>query len=204
MGRLLAVVLVAGLAACGPAPEPPVYRGPTQNYAPVETPAQKAADAAIPPPTDQERWADCAGERIRALEDGVTEPRRIAGQIRDLCQRYYAQGDGQDLDNIVDAIWRLRQSRQGRQPTKPQQASDGGLPVAWVACVEWFLRYEAVDDYPVEVVARAAASHCRQHYKGPSGQDVQMIGIVVAKNRATPRGPIIGPAQPLPPVDKRV
>lgn len=203
MRRFLAVVLAVGLAACGPAPEPPVYRGPTQNYAPLETPAQKAADAAVPPPTDQERWADCAGERIRALEDGITEPRTIAGPIRDLCRRYYAQGDGQDLEIIVDAIWRLRQGRQGREPQNPQQASSPGLPAEWVSCVEWFLRYEAVDDYPVEVVARAAASHCRQYYRGKPGQDVQMIGIAVAKNRATPSGPIIGPAQPLPPVDKR-
>jgi len=204
MKRLFVVALTVAVAACAPAPEPPVYRGPTQNYAPAETPAQKVADAAVPAPTDQERWADCAGERIRALEDGVTEPRKIAGPIREICRRYYVQGDGQDMDIIVDAIWRLRQSRQGRAPSQPQQASSPALSAEWVACVEWFLQYEAVDGYPVEVVARSAASHCRQHYRGKPGQDVQMIGIVVAKNRATPRGPIIGPAQPLPPVDKRI
>lgn len=201
MDRLLAVVLAVVVAACSPVPDPPGYRGPTQNYAPAETPAEKAAAAAVPPPGDRERWADCAIARIRASDDGISDAVKVAGPIRDACRRYYVQGDGQDLEIIVEAIGRIRQRQ---QPQKPQQASGTALPPEWVACVKWFLEYESIDDYSVEVVARAAAAYCRQHYRGKPGQDAQIIGIVVAKDRATPSGPIIGPAQPLPPVDKRV
>lgn len=188
------VMVVASVTACTPESKP-TSQAPTQPVA--VTPSPEISPAARARLTEMANaWVQCAAAKSRELDDGRSDAGTIAQGVRSACRPLYRLNDNEDLGFATQIVLQTRANiAQLRQ----------AITAPWAGCVEPFIKVDQIRKSSVESAAAAAARECKQHFRGKDGQDVLIITAVARQRVNNPgqgQGPIIGPPQPMPPIDK--
>ena len=62
---------------------------------------------------EAERWADCTIEKIRELDDLVSEPAVIAAKVIPHCHRLYAGIPSEERSIVTDGVVQIREGSAG-------------------------------------------------------------------------------------------
>lgn len=208
MKRLFAVVVAAVVAACGSGAEKTQPQSQVPNV------------AAMPLPL---KYLDC----IRDAAETSDSEARIGGT----CRLYLEEGTGglppyyrafvvQGLHDRAKLLREMAVAQAAPAREAARKASAGKIEArarqsvqAWGQCASAAIVENDRGDLSILDLVRLAKMACGSLWQGPPGGDEALYYQMVQTFRTQsvpppsdpdPSGPIIGPAQPLPPVDKRV
>lgn len=209
MRRLLAVVLAASVGACGSSGvEEAQSRSQVPNVASMPLPL-KYLDCIRDEATTSESESYIGGTCRIYLEEGTEH-------LSPYYRSYAVQGLHDRAKPLRDQV--IAQAAPEREAARKASAAKAKAEVRqrvqkWAQCASAVIVENDRGDLPILDLVKLAKVACGSLWQGTPGADEALYYRMVqtfrtqspiAPSASDPSAPIIGPAQPLPPADKRV